>query len=81
MNGKRSARIADVSLSSLAICARSVLRAARSRSLPGEGVSVAPESGLTTEGPITACAAARSRSAAGWRRLTNSPLLRLAYEQ
>jgi hypothetical protein len=37
MNGKRSARIAEVSPSSLAIWARSVMRAARSRSLSGEG--------------------------------------------
>jgi hypothetical protein len=79
MNGKRSARIAEVSPSSLAIWARSVMRAARSRSLPGEDVSVVPASG--PGGSITACVAARSRSAAGWRRLTISPLLRLAYEQ
>jgi hypothetical protein len=81
MNGKRSARIAEVSPSSLAIWARSVMRAARSRSLPGDGASVAPASGLTPEGSITAGVAVRSRSAAGWRRLTISPLLRLAYEQ
>jgi hypothetical protein len=59
MNGKRSARIDEVSPSSLAIWARSVMRAARSRSLPGEGDSVAPSRGLTPEGSITACVAVR----------------------
>jgi hypothetical protein len=79
MNGNRSARIAEVSFSSFAIWARRVMRAARSRSLSGE--SVVPASGPAPKGSSTAWAAGRSRSAAGWRRLTNSPLLRLAYEQ